>query len=162
VASRTELISDLLMAAAHADPLQEQTPYEVVRKALQQVMGAGYILTTIDERLKAFDNAAFDLSATVEALALSDDAEKRQLVELIAAVHAADDVLAEEEDAYLRKVAEALGLPDDAYADLTLDIMEARDSLDDVRESLFEARNSLFGPPPAPKPPTVPPPLPKN
>lgn len=149
------------MAAAHADPLQEQTPYEVVRKALQQVMGAGYILTSIDERLKAFDNGSFSMAATVGALALTEDGEKRQLIELIAAVHAADDVLAAEEDAYLREVAAAVGLPDEAYADLTLDIMEARDSLDDIRESLFEARDSLFGPPPV-KPPTVPPPLPKD
>lgn len=144
MASRTQLIADLLMGAAHADPLRKREPYEVVCRALKQVMGAGYILAAIDDRLRAFDPGVFDVSATVAELGLDDDVEKRQLLELIASLQGVDNVLVLDRDDYLRSVADALGLPEEAYADLTFDVSEARDS--------------LLGPPPQPR--TVPPPLP--
>lgn len=140
------------MAAAHADPLQTEPPYDIVCAALKQVMGAGYLLSDMDGRLKAFDIESFDVDATVSALAFEDAAQKRQLLELIAAVHDADQILAEEEDEYLRTVAEALEVPPESYADLTLDVED--------RLSLYEARDSLLGPPPKPR--TEPPPLPKQ
>jgi uncharacterized tellurite resistance protein B-like protein len=131
------------MGAAHADPLQTDDPYKIVCTALKQVMGAGYLLTEMGGRLEAFDNESFDLEATVSGLGLKDAVEKRQLLELVAAVHNADEIVAEEEDEFLRDVAEAMGLAEDSYADLTLDIVE--------RHSLYEARDSLLGPPPLPK-----------
>jgi uncharacterized tellurite resistance protein B-like protein len=131
------------MAAAHADPLQTEKPYDIVCVALQKMMGAGYLLTEMGARLEAFAVDDFDLEATVAALELSDETEKRQLLELVSAVHAADDILAEEEDDFLQAVADALGLRASAYSDLTLDIED--------RTSLYEARNSLLGPPPLPK-----------
>ncbi|MEQ9324470.1 MAG: hypothetical protein RIF41_35225 [Polyangiaceae bacterium] len=151
---RAELIADVLMGAAHADPLQEE-PEKVVRHALEQLMGAAYLLANLDARLSAFEAKAFDMKATVKALGLEGDLEKRQLLELIAAVEHADDVIALEEDQYLRAVAEELGLPEEAYADLVIDVVEARDSRMSLeppnRVSLISARDSLLGPPPLPK-----------
>jgi hypothetical protein len=156
VTTRTELIADLLMGAAHADPLRKGDAYDIVCASLKQVMGAAYILSSIDARLKAFDPERFSIDDAVGALSLEDDVEKRQLLELIAAVHEGDDVIAIDQDSYLRDVASALGVPDDEYADLTVDVQEARDSMYERRDSLYEARNSLLGPPPKP------PPLPKT
>lgn len=128
---------------------------KVVRDALEQLMGAGYLLANLDARLAAFDPKAFDMKATVGELGLEDEVQKRQLLELIAAVEHADDVIALEEDQYLRAVAETLGLPEEAYADLIIDVVEARDSRHSLeppdRASLVEARDSLLGPPPLPK-----------
>lgn len=153
MSTRTELIADLLMAAAHADPLQTEEPYEIVCTALKQVMGAAYLLSDMHPRLKAFDPDSFDIQSVVEALALESDVEKRQLLELIAAVHDADQIVAEEEDDFLRGVAEAMGVPFESYEDLTIEI--------ENRVSLYEARDQLLGPPPK-KPRTEPPPLPKS
>jgi hypothetical protein len=152
VSTRNELIADVLMGAACADPLQDE-PVVVVRRALEDVMGAAYLLADLDAQLNAFDPDAYDMAETVEALELADDQQKRQLLELIAAVEHADDVLAVEEDAYLRAVGAALGLPLEAYEDLTFDVEHvSRTSLPAVdRTSLFEARNSLLGPPPLPE-----------
>ncbi len=151
MATRTELIADLLMGAAHADPAQTVTPYDLVCVALKQVMGAAYILSAIEGRLQAFDVSSFDMVATVGELAIDDESEKRQLLELIVAVHDADQTIALDRDAYLRAVAEALGLAPEDYADLTVDVLDARDSLIESRDSLFEARDSLFGPAPSAK-----------
>ena len=151
MATRTELIADLLMGAAHADPTQTADPYDLACVALKQVMGAAYILSAINGRLQAFDVSSFDMAATVGELGLDDPIEKRQLLELIVAVHDADETIAPDRDAYLRAVAEALGLAPEDYADLTVDVLDARDSIVESRDSLFEARDSLFGPAPQPK-----------
>ena len=146
MASRTQLIADLLMGAAHADPLRKREPYDVVCHALKQVMGAGYILAEIDDRLRAFDTSTFEVEDTVAQLTFESDVEKRQLLELIASLQGVDNVLVLDRDDYLRSVADALGLPEEDYEDLTFDVSEARDS--------------LLGPPPQPR--TVPPPLPDD
>jgi len=112
------------------------------------VMGAAYILSAVDERLRAFDAAVFDRQATVAELGLDDPTEKRQLLELIASLHDADATLALDRDAYLRSVADDLDLAPEDYDDLTVDVEDARDSLFEDRVSLFEARDSLFGPAP--------------
>ena len=148
MASRTELIADLLMGAAHADPAQTVAPYELVCVALKQVMGAAYILSAVDDRLRTFDASRFDMKAAVAELGLDDPTEKRQLLELIASLHDADQTLAIDRDAYLRAVADELSLAADDYDDLTVDVEDARDSLFEDRASLFEARDSLFGPAP--------------
>ncbi len=150
--TRTKHIADLLMAAAHADPQRSRSAYDVVCTSLKQVMGASYILTSIDERLRAFDPESFSLKETLEGVSLQDDAEKRQLLELIAAVHDAEDVIAVDKDVFLREVAEAIGMSEEDYEDLTVEVQEARESLYERRDSLIEARNSLLGPPPLPKP----------
>ncbi len=149
MATRTELIADLLMGAAHADTSQTVAPYDLVCVALKQVMGAAYILSAVDERLRGFDAGSFDMVATLGQLGLDDPTEKRQLLELIASLHDADATLALDRDAYLRSVAEALGVAEDEYDDLTIDVEDARDSLFEDRVSLFEARDSLFGPAPS-------------
>jgi hypothetical protein len=131
------------MAAVHADSMQTEDPRSIVCKALKQLMGAAYMLAEMDARLRAFDVEAFDLDTTVAGIGLETAAEKRQLLELVFAVNAADEILADDKDEFLKAVAQALRLPADAYGDLTLDIED--------RVSLYEARNSLLGPPPLPK-----------
>ena len=57
---------------------------------------------------------------------------KKRLLELIAAVHAADGEIDFAEDDHLRAVGAALGLPDDSYKELVVDIVEEIDLGDDL------------------------------
>ena len=51
-------------------------------------------------------------------------ADKRKLLELIASVNDADEVLDLAEDAYLRHVAIGMGVAEAEIADLTLEVLE--------------------------------------
>ncbi|MCC6524037.1 MAG: TerB family tellurite resistance protein [Polyangiaceae bacterium] len=121
---REELIADLLMGAACADRDVAAAEVATVRAILCRALGASALPPELEARIVAFSPAIFRVEHAVGWLGLSDPAAKRQLLELIVAVRDADGVLDLEEDAYLRHVAEALGLPPEAYADLTLDVAD--------------------------------------
>ena len=152
MATRNELISDLLMGAAFADQSLGGSEYDAVKRALARAMGVDEVPPVLAARLEWFEPARFDLAATVAELGIEDDAEKRQLLELIASVNAADQVLDIDEDSYLRKVAEALGLPRVLYDDLVIEDL----SIESVRGAalaLLEpiGRKAARKPPPLPK-----------
>lgn len=140
---RNELIADLLMGAAFADNRLDGREYASVKKLLAEVIDAEELPKDMETRLKGFDNKTFDPAGTAKSLELTDDTEKRKLIELIAAVTEADDVLDFDEDAYLKTVAEALGMPKESYADLSIEILSV--------ENLQDAGSKLLEPPPPPK-----------
>jgi len=146
---RSELIADLLMGAALADSHLDGRELDSVKKLLCEAMGRLILPPELEERLDSFDMEQLDVSATVAELSLGTAAQKRYLLELIAAVHDADEVRDLDEDAYLRQVAAALQVPEGEYADLALDVI-----------SIVEIGMSLM-PPPLPGPAPKPPPLPK-
>jgi uncharacterized tellurite resistance protein B-like protein len=150
--TRNELISDLLMGAAFADRRLDGSEYEAVKRALARALGVEQVPPVLLARLEWFDPAKFDAARTAAELALASDVEKRQLLELVASVSDADEVLDLDEDSYLRKVAEAIGLPRELYADLVIQDLSV--------ESVRGAGQALLGPPP--KPSRRPPPLPSN
>ena len=78
----------------------------------------------IDFRIAEFSPATFDLAAAARAFAGDPPEQKRRLLELCAAVHAADGELDMAEDEHLRRVAAAIGLPEDQYQDLVVDILD--------------------------------------
>ncbi len=121
MSSREEHISDLLMAAAHADGHLDGRELQRVRQILRQATKAAFLPEALRVRMRAFEPEALNLAATIEALGLSDPADKRQLVELIASVHEADSTWDLDEDEYLRSVAVALGMAKSDYADLTIE-----------------------------------------
>jgi len=120
MASRDELLADLLMAAAFADRKLEGKEYAAVRQALATALGSEEAVAALVPRLSAFRPGLFDLGENVRALELDTDESKRQLLELVASVHAADEVLDLDEDAFLRRLAELLGLPAELYSDLVI------------------------------------------
>jgi hypothetical protein len=119
-----------------------------VRAALRRASGESVLPAALEARIDGFRPAAFDLDATVASLAIDDAASKRQLLELIAAVHEADDITDLDEDAYLRAVAEALGVPAADYADLVIDELAV--------ESIRGAWAGLSDATPRRKPPPLP------
>jgi uncharacterized tellurite resistance protein B-like protein len=154
MATRNELISDLLMGAAFADQSLGGSEYDAVKRALARAMNVAEVPPVLAARLEWFDPARFDLARTVADLGLQTDLEKRQLLELIVSVNAADQVLDIDEDSYLRRVAEALGLPREIYDDLVIQDLSI--------ESVRGAAVALLAEPPLPRPSRKPPPLPKT
>ncbi|MBW2525137.1 MAG: TerB family tellurite resistance protein [Deltaproteobacteria bacterium] len=151
MSTRNELIADLLMGAAFSDDKLEGVEYEAVKKALALAMRVDEIPPVLAARLEWFQPAEFDLGAAVRELALETTADKRQLLELIVLVQEADEVIDLDEDAYLRRVAEAMGLAPEDYADLTIEDL-----------SIERGPESILNPPPLPEGMPKPPPLPAD
>jgi tellurite resistance protein len=126
VAGRHETIADILMGAAHADQHLDGRELEKVRQLLVEATG-GALSTELSSRLDTFEPAGFDVATAVASLGLTDEGDKRHLLELVAAVHDSDDVWDLDEDAYLRDVAQALGLATADFADLTVAELEIED-----------------------------------
>jgi uncharacterized tellurite resistance protein B-like protein len=130
------------MGAAFADRRLDGREVAAVKKLLAQAMNASTIPPAMEEHIKNFDPRTFNPAQTVAELEIGGDEEKRKLIELIAAVNDADEELDLDEDAYLKTVAKALGLPEDSYQDLSLEILSV--------ETVKAAGEALLAPPPAP------------
>ena len=124
MSERHDLIADLLMGAALADKHLAGVELETVKELLARAMSTPSIPDWLEWRLQDFKPAHLDVADATSKLALKTKKEKRQLLELIVAVHESDDTWDLAEDAYLREVGEALGLPEKAYADLTIADLE--------------------------------------
>src|SRR5436190_145698 len=139
VKDRLPLVADLLMDAAHADARLEGEEKKTVRRLLRELLGAPALPIDLDFRVEEFEPARFDLAATAGAFARDSDAVKRRLLELLAAVHAADGELDFAEDEQLRRVGAALGLGQEQYDDLLVTIVDEI-HLDEVAEDLERLR----------------------
>lgn len=146
MSDRIDVVTDLLLGAAHSDGALEGREEASVRKLLGDLLGDAKLPAEVEARIKAFDPKAFDLKKTAASFARDDAKKKRRLLELVVAVGDADDVLDSAEDDYLTSLAGALGMQRSEYADLTLEIEELRDALRDVRK-----------PPPVPASASMPP-----
>lgn len=136
--TRHVLVAQVLMGAAYADAEVEGREHETVTALLELATGRKLLPLEIGRVIRDFDPVTFDVEATVAALDLDREEDKRHLLELVAAVHDADEVLDLAEDAYLRRLAELLGLPAEAYADLV------------VGEIRIESAGQALIPPPLP------------
>jgi uncharacterized tellurite resistance protein B-like protein len=134
---RILVITDLLMGAAHADHTRSPEEEAKVRGLVGELLGAAELPAEVSSRMKSFDPAKLDVAAAAKALAGDSEAQKHNLLELVAAVRDADGEVDLDEDAYLRKVAKALGVAEADIADLVLDI-EIEDLKDNVK-SLTQA-----------------------
>src|SRR5688572_25955241 len=116
---RLPLVADLLMEAAHADKRLHGDEKDAVRRLLREILEVQALPMDVDFHIDEFDAGRFDRSAAVAAFAGDPPAVKRRLLELIGAVHAADD--------HMRAVGAALGLPPEAFKELVVDIVEEID-----------------------------------
>ena len=138
--TREESITDLLMGAAHADGHLDGREMQRVRELLRVATNTAVLDAGLKARMRAFKPGALEIGAVVGQLGLTSAEEKRQLLELIAAVHEADDTWDFSEDEYLRAVARAMDVPASAYADLTMEDLH------------IEVIGASLLPPPLPKP----------
>ena len=142
MSTKNELIADLLMGAAYADKHLDGREYGTVMKLLAKVMDLAELPDEMISRLDNFAPNGFDPVSAAKSLNLTNDDEKRTLIELVAAVTEADEVHDLDENEYLEKVAGALDLPRPSYSDLTVEILSV--------DNLKAAGKKLITPPPIP------------
>ena len=119
-----ETITQLLLGAAYADKRLAGAEVERIRTILQQVLDTDALPDAVTAQIGRFSPAAFHAQAAAAGLDDLSDADKRKLLELIASINDADDELDLAEDAYLRKVAAGLGVPEEAFADLAIEVLD--------------------------------------
>lgn len=138
-------LCDLLLGAAYADNVFKDHEQDEVRGLLEDI-GGDDLSVEIETRLAAFDPRTFDLAAAAHHFLADSLDDRKRVLYLVAAINDADDELDFAEDEYLRALAEALQLPDDALDGLTIDVVE---DFDQQRETIAKVRR---GPPPPPRP----------
>jgi uncharacterized membrane protein YebE (DUF533 family) len=127
VKDRINVLADLLMAAAYSDGHLKGEEKTVVRQLLRQSLGALTLPMDLDFRIDEFRPESFNAAEACAAFTADPPENKRHLLELLAAVHAADQEYDLAEDAFLARVGRALGLADDAFRDLASSVVEEID-----------------------------------
>ncbi|HTE47394.1 MAG TPA: TerB family tellurite resistance protein [Gemmatimonadaceae bacterium] len=136
-------ICDLLLGAAYADKEFKDREREEVREMLADLSGAK-LTTELEDQIKNFDPAKFDLTKTADAFKSDTEDERRRLLFLVAAINDADEEVDFAEDEYLRSLAKALDLPASALDGMIIDV-----EVEELREDFQKVRK---GPPPPPIP----------
>jgi uncharacterized tellurite resistance protein B-like protein len=129
---RLPLVADLLMDAAYADERLEGDEKDAVKQLLREVLEVQTLPMDVEFHIDEFDPKKFDRTVVTSAFAADPPNLKRRLLELVAAVHVADGEIDFAEDAHLRAVGEALGLPPDAFKELVVDVVEEIDLAEDL------------------------------
>ena len=124
---RLPLVADLLMDAAYADDRLEGAEKTAVKRMLREILDVPSLPMDLDFRVDEFDPQRFDRAQALAAFAGDSKDLKQRLLELVAAVHAADGEIDFAEDAQLRAVGAGLGLAPEDFADLVVDVVEEID-----------------------------------
>lgn len=147
---RIVTICDLLLGAAYADDVFHEKEAATLTDLLSKLID-GELPEGLKARIEHFDPQGFDVEEATRSFAEDSEQDKVKLLELVAAIHAADDEFDFAEDEYLRKVGKALDLSDEVLAQFTLEVEveELADGLERLRQS------------PPPIPGEAPPPVPE-
>lgn len=122
-----DTITDLLLGAAYSDKRLEGEEVASISRLLCTLLGVDDLPEAQKARLKSFNPARFSVQETAAKLASESSDNKRKVLELVASVNESDDVTDLDEDAYLRRVAEGMGMSADEIADLTVQILGAEE-----------------------------------
>ena len=118
-----EALADLLCAAAHSDGQLVGPESDAIERILNDALNTEALPPPVSERIRLFSLETFDLERVCARLQLDAAAERRSLLRLIADVTDADQIHHFAEDAFIRRVAEAIGSDPSEYADLTVDLI---------------------------------------
>ena len=129
---RLPLVADLLMEAAYADDRLHGDEKDAVKKLLCSILEVPNLPMDLAFHIDEFKAEGFDRGPATKAFASDPPALKKRLLERIATVHAADGEIDFAEDAHLRAVGEALGLPAESFKDLVVDVVEEIDLGEDL------------------------------
>lgn len=122
-----ETITDLLLGAAYADKRLEGRELDAIRSMLCKLLSASELPAAQQAQIKAYNPAKHDARQDATSLASLSIDEKRKLIGLVASVTESDDEIDFAEDAYIRKVAEGLGLSEEEIGGLTIEVIEEKD-----------------------------------
>lgn len=139
---------NILMGAVYSDKKFEGSEMIKVDQILNE-MFEGNMPEFVKEQIKNFDPNDFDPKFNIEMLLkietelFKDKNNKRKILELVASINEADEELAVEENEYLCNIANYLGLEEEDYKDLKLEII----SIEDIKPIV----KMMLKPPPIPK-----------
>lgn len=133
---RIDAICDLLLGAAYADDEFHDREMEAILELLAKLMKVDEVPSEVAARLNTFEPESFDLDACVAHFKDESEERKLKLLELVGAVHDADDEYAFAEDDYIRRVGLALDLESSHIESMALEF-----EVEDLQES-FDALRS--------------------
>lgn len=139
---RIEAVCDLLMGAAYADDDFHEKEKTVVSDYLASLLPDGKLTDELNERIEQFSPDSFNLSETLAEFSDNSKEDRIKLLDIVAAVHSADDEHDFDEDDFLNEVASGLSLSDEDKKSHALDY-----EVETLKESLATLRPS---PPPVP------------
>jgi uncharacterized tellurite resistance protein B-like protein len=126
VKDRIFAVADLMMGAAYADAKLEGAEKATIRRLLREILAVASLPMDLDVHIDSWKPEGFELEKTAAAFADDAPAMKRKLLDLLSAVHAADEEFDLAEDAYLRQVGGAIGLPEERFRDLVATVIDER------------------------------------
>ncbi len=134
---RIDDIADLLLGAAYADEHLHDREKRQIATLLAKLLDVDVdaLPEGLTRRIEMFEPGEFDLNECASGFREGSDQDKRELLELVAAVHDSDEELDLAEDEFLRAVAEAIDVGEEALTGLALDyeVEELKQSLSHVR-----------------------------
>jgi putative colanic acid biosynthesis UDP-glucose lipid carrier transferase len=128
-------ITDVMLAAAHADGRVCARELRTIRRLLTDLSGAPDLPGWLDERVRAFDPSQFDLAVATERLREIPAVQRRHVVELVRAVCDANNAFDLEEERFLIQLAVALSLSQEDSGDL---VVHAAAGLDGTAKRVFD------------------------
>ncbi|MDX2023953.1 MAG: TerB family tellurite resistance protein [Deltaproteobacteria bacterium] len=149
---RIEHVADILMAAAYADQHLAGDERAAVRQLLKQLLDAETLPMDLDFRIDEFAAGTFDLKKAAAVFVNDPPEVKRHLLELVAAIHAADQEFDLAEDEFVHRLGEALGLPHSSYKDMIISVVDEVDLAEGLDEVRFAAEDAEARPPMPPPP----------
>jgi uncharacterized tellurite resistance protein B-like protein len=139
---RIEAVCDLLMGAAYADNALHDKEKQVVSDYLGTLLPDGELTAELKNRIDDFKPDDFKLESVLSNFSDDSEEDRKKLLELVAAVHSADDEHDFDEDEFINNVASGLSLSDEDKKAHTLDY-----EVESLKENLAKLRPS---PPPIP------------
>jgi len=108
-------IAELLLGAAQADGKVSWPERSAIAQILASYLGTE-LPAAVEEHMRAFDLARFDLEAACAALTFEGPGDRRAFLEMLSKVTDADTKLRIGERAYITRVGYAIGAGDEELA----------------------------------------------
>ena len=140
---RIEAVCDLLMGAAYADKELHDKEKQVVTDYLGSLLPDGEVTAELLERITNFSPDDFELGDVLSNFAEDSEEDRKKLLEVVAAVHSADEEYDFDEDEFITSVVAGLSLSGDDAKEHVLDY-----EVESLKEYMAKLRPS---PPPVPE-----------
>ncbi len=114
-------MAELMLGIAHVDGSVSWSERATVASVLASFLDHRELPEEVEQRVKSFDPARFDLEATCALLRLTDSEDRIALLDMVSRVADADTVLGANEQGYLRRVAHAIGATEEELAPFLAD-----------------------------------------
>jgi len=103
-------LAELMLAAAWSDGTKIAVEIVAIAEQLKDFVETTALPAHVSQRMESFDPTRFDVAAACAQLILTNDDDRLAVLSLLARVVGADRVLHPAEEAYMMRVAAALGL----------------------------------------------------